>query len=109
MEQERQTPGIRLMPPLVYAVSLFIGMGIEQLLPLVSIPGTWRAGPAVVLIALAGLLIAPTVMRFRKADTPFFDIRKPATRETTDGASSPELIFVQNWLDELQRLVPTDR
>ena len=82
--QEQQTPGVRVFPPLVYAVSLFIGLAIEQLLPLVSIPGTWRAGPAVILIALAGLLIAPTVMRFRKADTPF-DVRKPATTLITDG------------------------
>ncbi len=83
-EQEQQTPGVRLMPPLVYAVSLFIGLAIEQLLPLVSIPGAWRAGPAVILIALAGSLIAPTVMRFRKADTPF-DVRKAATTLITDG------------------------
>ncbi len=54
-EQEQQTPGIRVMPPLVYAVSLFIGLAIEQLLPLVSIPWTWRAGSAVILISLAGL------------------------------------------------------
>ncbi len=83
-EQEQQTPGIRLIPPLVYAVSLLIGLGIEQLLPLVSIPWTWRTGPAVVLIAVAGLLIAPTVMRYRHADTPF-DVRKPATTLITDG------------------------
>ena len=84
-EEEQQTPGIRLMPPLVYAVSLFIGLSIEQLLPVVSIPWTWRAGPAVVLIALAGSFIAPTVMRFRKADTPFSDFSKPATTLITDG------------------------
>ena len=78
-EQEQQGPSVRLIPPLVYAVSLFIGLVIEQLLPLVSIPGPWRAGPAVILIALAGLLIAPTVMPFRKADTPFADFSKPAT------------------------------
>ena len=83
-EQEQQTPGIRLIPPLVYAVSLLIGLGIEQLLPLVSIPWTWRTGPAVILIAVAGLLIAPTVMRYRHADTPF-DVRKPATTLITDG------------------------
>ncbi len=52
-EQEQQTPGVRVFPPLVYAVSLLIGLAIEQLLPLVSIPGTWRAGPAVILIVLA--------------------------------------------------------
>ena len=32
---------------------------------------------------------------------------KPATAETTDGEGSPELIFVHNWFEELQRLVPT--
>ncbi len=58
--QEQQTPGVRVFPPLVYVVSLFIGLAIEQLLPLVSSPWTWRAGPAVILIALAGLLIAPS-------------------------------------------------
>ena len=84
-EQEQQTPGVRLMPPLVYVVSLLIGLAIEQLLPLVSIPGIWRAGPAVVLIALAGLLIAPTVMRFRKADTPCSDFSTPATTLIMDG------------------------
>ncbi len=83
-EQEQQIPDIRLKPPLVYAISLFIGLGIEQLLPLVSIPWTWRAGPAVVLIALAGLLIAPTVMRFRKADTTL-RVRKAATTLITGG------------------------
>ena len=83
-EQEQQTPGIRLIPPLVYAVSLLIGLAIEELLPLVSIPWTWRTGPAVILIAVAGLLIAPTVMRYRHADTPF-DVRKPATTLITDG------------------------
>ena len=36
----------------------------------------------------------------------FLMVKRP-TAETTDGASSPELIFVQNWFDELQRLVPT--
>ncbi len=83
-EQEQQTPGVRAKPPLVYAASLFIGLSLELLFPLVSIPWTWRAGPAVVLIALAGLLIAPTVMRFRKADTTF-DVRKAATTLITDG------------------------
>ena len=31
---------------------------------------------------------------------------KPAMAETTDGEGSPELIFVQNWFEELQRFVP---
>ena len=36
-----------------------------------------------------------------------FLMLKPATAETTDGEGSPELIFVQNWFEELQRLVST--
>jgi protein-S-isoprenylcysteine O-methyltransferase Ste14 len=69
---------------LLYAAALLIGLGIEQLLPLVSLPGTWRAGLAVVPIVLSVLLVAPAVMRFRKAGTPF-DVRKPATALITDG------------------------
>ena len=33
---------------------------------------------------------------------------KPATAATTDGEDSPQLIFVQNWFEELKRLAPTD-
>ena len=36
-----------------------------------------------------------------------FLMLKPATAETTDGEGSPELIFVQNWFEELKALVPT--
>ena len=38
-----------------------------------------------------------------------FLMLKPTTAETTDGDSSPEVIFVLNWFEELQRLVPTGR
>ena len=35
-----------------------------------------------------------------------FLMLKPPTAETIDGEGSPELIFVQNWFEELKRLVP---
>ena len=41
-------------------------------------------------------------------DGRFLMLKLP-TPETTDGEGSPELIVVQHWSEELQRLVPTDR
>ena len=72
------------MPPLVYAVALLIGLGIEQFLPQVTLPGLWRYGPGVVLIGLSCFLVVPAFMRFKRAETPF-DVRKPATTLVTDG------------------------
>jgi len=61
------------------AVDLGAGCGFQSI-PLAEI------GYSVTAIDLDdNLLIAPTVMRFRKADTPFFDFRKPATTLITDG------------------------
>ena len=85
MEQQHpQTPDIRLMPPLVYALALLVGLGIEQLLPLVYIPLSWRSSTATFLIVWSFFLVAPSVMRFRKAATPF-DVSKSATTLITDG------------------------
>ena len=68
-KQEQNSPGIRLIPPLVYAVSLLIGLAVEQLLPLVSLSWLWRIGPSIVLIGLSCLLVLPAVVRFRRALT----------------------------------------
>lgn len=83
-EKDKQTPGIRLIPPLVYAVPLLIGLGVEQLLPSVTLSGSWRIGPGAILIGLSSFLVVPAVMHFKKANTPF-DVRKPATTLITDG------------------------
>ena len=40
-------------------------------------------------------------------DGRFLMIRQGAA--TDDATAAPEIIFVQNWFEELQRLVPTDR
>ncbi len=83
-ENEKQATGIRLIPPLVYAVPLLIGLGIEHFFPLVTLSGLWRVGPGVLLIGLSCFLVAPAVIRFKRADTPF-DVKKPATTLVTDG------------------------
>ena len=48
-----------------------------------------------------------TARRYDVSPDGRFLMVKPATAETTDGDGSPELIYVQNWFEELQRLVPT--
>lgn len=37
-----------------------------------------------------------------------FLVLKPTSGENTEGNWSPELILVQNWHEEMQRLVPTN-
>ena len=54
-EKQKQTPGIRLIPPLVYLVPLLIGLSVEQFLPLVTLSGLWRVGPAKISARLARL------------------------------------------------------
>ena len=69
---------------MVYAIPLLCGLGVDQLLPLFTLPDVWRVGPAGVLVELACVLVAPAVVRFRKAEMPF-DVRKAATTLVTDG------------------------
>ena len=51
---------------------------------------------------------ALTARRYDISPDGRFLMLKPTTAETTDGEGSPELIFVQNWFEELQSLVPTN-
>ena len=41
-------------------------------------------------------------------DGRFLLLKLPGAR-TDDATAAPDLILVQNWFDELKRLVPTDR
>ena len=80
----QESTGIRLIPPLVYAAPLLIGLALERLVPLIDISMHLRAGFAVLLMGASIALVVPAVLRFRRAKTPF-DVRKPATSLITDG------------------------
>jgi len=84
---EQQTTGIRLIPPLVYLVPLLSGVALEYLVPLVEIPPFARLGCGTILAGTSFALVVPTILKFRKADTPF-NVRKPATTLVTDGPNS---------------------
>ena len=84
MEKHENTPGIRVLPPLLYLVGLMLGYGLETLWPVFDVRWQWTVGPAVVPICLSVLIVAPAITEFRRAATPF-NVRKPATSLVTDG------------------------
>lgn len=84
MEKHENTPGIRVLPPLLYLVGLMLGYGLETLWPIFDVRWQWTVGLAVVPISLSVLVVAPVITAFRRAATPF-DVRKPATSLVTDG------------------------
>jgi protein-S-isoprenylcysteine O-methyltransferase Ste14 len=78
------TPGIRVLPPLVYILGLILGYGLEKLWPVLDVRWQWSIEIAIGLICLSVLLVAPVLVSFRRAATPF-DVRKTATSLVTDG------------------------
>lgn len=78
-------PGIRIPPPVIYVAALAIGFVLNDLWPLSPLSGSSRYVIGSVLIFVSGLIILPVLRRFRRASTPFFDLRKPASALITDG------------------------
>ena len=88
-------------------VVFYLGPGDLVVAQLETEPTFSRSTPESALSTSGYVLPGNTARRYDISPDGRFLMLKPATAETTDGASSPELIFVQNWFDELQRLVPT--
>ncbi len=78
-------PGIRIPPPVIYVAALAIGFVLNYLWPMSPLPGFSRYVIGSVVPLVAGLIILPVLWRFRRADTPFFDLRKPASALITEG------------------------
>ncbi len=78
-------PGITVPPPVLYLVALLVGIGLQRLWPTAPFPVPWRYVAGAVLSLLAGVIMLPVLMRFRRAETPFFDVRKRALALITDG------------------------
>ncbi len=78
-------PGIRLPPPVIYLAALLTGIVLNSLWAMSPLPGSWRYIVGSLLIVVNVLIMPPVLRRFRRARTPFFDIRKPASVLITDG------------------------
>ncbi|MCH7631250.1 MAG: isoprenylcysteine carboxylmethyltransferase family protein [Proteobacteria bacterium] len=81
-------PNIKVIPPLVYAGFFLLGWGMEQVAPAVEDMGSYwpqvkdRIG--YLLMALSAILVIPSMLAFRRVDTPF-DVRKAASSLVTSG------------------------
>ena len=85
MNESRTGPGIRIPPPVIYLAAVLVGLAMNQVHPLSVLPEAYRyvAGLGVMLGSF--LIISFVVKCFRRAGTPFFNLRKPASTLVTDG------------------------
>ena len=84
MINPRDGTGIWVIPPLVYAIAFLIGYGLEHTWPLVGESWKWTSAGGVVLISVSFFIVAPAILRFRRASTPL-DVRKSAVTLVTEG------------------------
>jgi protein-S-isoprenylcysteine O-methyltransferase Ste14 len=79
-----QTPGIRVIPPLIFVAAMALAFLANALWPVPLLPDVIRytIGPA--LIVASGAVMPPTLRAFRRAGTPF-DVRRSAEALVTDG------------------------
>ncbi|MDA0367399.1 MAG: isoprenylcysteine carboxylmethyltransferase family protein [Proteobacteria bacterium] len=79
-----ETPGIRVIPPVIFLAAIFAGAALDSVLPIDLIPGRMRItlGP---ILVVASIAVMPWVLRgFKRAKTPF-DTRRAATTLITHG------------------------
>jgi protein-S-isoprenylcysteine O-methyltransferase Ste14 len=81
---DKHGPGIRLHPPIIYAISILAGIGLNNFWPLAMPYGLHNRIYGVILIAVATLLAAWSLFKLHKADT---DVRpdKPDSTLLTSG------------------------
>jgi len=80
----RGTPGVVAPPPLIYALGLGVGFGIEALLPGGALPAglRWPLGAVALLVGI--VLQGSFIAYFRRAGTPVAPY-SPTTELVTDG------------------------
>lgn len=83
-DDRKNTPGIRVIPPLIYLAALAIAFVADWFWPVSVLPPAVRyaLGPILILFGVAFALWAMGL--FRRAGTPF-DVRRAASALVTDG------------------------
>jgi len=82
--RERDAPGIRVIPPVIYAGFLAVGIALDYFLPIPLLPATVQYPVGSALILASVLIVLSALREFRKARTSF-DVRKPATALVMSG------------------------
>ena len=78
-------PGIQLPPPIIYLITLLIGVVLNSLWDMSFLPGLWRYIVGSLLIVVNLMIMPPVFRRFRRADTPFFNFHKDTSTLITEG------------------------
>ncbi len=78
-------PGVKIPPPIIYLTALLLGLGLDYLWPTAPLPSLWGYVIGSILAITALPIVLPVLARFKKAETPFSNFRKPTTVLITDG------------------------
>ena len=82
--QEKDTPDVIALPPLIYLAFLLIGLVLGYLWPAGIFPESIRYGAGIAVIVFSGVIVAVSLWGFKKADTSFRADR-PSTALITGG------------------------
>jgi len=88
--QDVANPGLA-RPPLVYLVSIALGVALQLVEPLTFVPAPLALPLGAALVAIAGALFVWSVLTFRKADTPV-----PGNQPTTTIVGTGPYRFSRN-------------
>ena len=83
-ESNNDRPGVVAVPPLIYIAFLLTGLALDYFFPVAVLPDRVRYTAGFGFIALGGVIIAFTILQFRKARTNFSPY-KPSTALITGG------------------------
>jgi hypothetical protein len=76
--ESQNTPGIRVIPPLIFLAALVAAALVDWFWPVGVFPDAVRywLGPIILIVSL--VVIIPTIRSFKRAKTPF-DVRRAAS------------------------------
>ncbi len=63
-ETEKDSPGVIVMPPIIYLGFLLLGLGLDRLWPVAVLPETARSPAGGTLVGLGGLVAVAAIRRF---------------------------------------------
>ncbi len=82
--REEDRPEVVAFPPFIYLAFLLMGFAMDYFRPVTVVPASVQYIAGFSIIALAGVIIVPAVLQFRRASTSFSDFA-PATQLVTRG------------------------
>lgn len=83
-QDNKDSPGVIAIPPLIYAGCLAIGIVLDLVWPLPLLPNALQYALGLAILVASFAIVLPAVLAFREAGTNL-DVRKPTTAIVTTG------------------------